>query len=205
MVPHLTTIIKYSSGRLIADFFQFSLAAFPLIYISNYYGLQTTAYFSVGITFVTIITPLFSFLGIILLPYISQAIARHEMAAANRLIMRLSILYTLAALVFIALLWLFTEFLTTLLFSSSYVSTIHLTRIMILAILPQAAYMLFRNTIDAISVVPYNAIILGICLLAMVVTFMQSVTPVHFAWAYVAVSGIQGLLSWITWMVLRKK
>jgi hypothetical protein len=76
---------------------------------------------------------------------------------------------------------------------------------MILAILPQAAYMLFRNTIDAISVVPYNAIILGICLLAMVVTFMQSVTPVHFAWAYVAVSGIQGLLSWITWMVLRKK
>ncbi len=205
LVPHLTTIIKYSSGRLIADFFQFSLAAFPLIYISNYYGLQTTAYFSVGITFVTIITPLFSFLGIILLPYISQAIARHEMAAANRLIMRLSILYTLAALVFIALLWLFTEFLTTLLFSSSYMPTIHLTRIMILAILPLAAYMLFRNTIDAISVVPYNAIILGICLLAMVVTFTQSVTPVHFAWAYVAVSGIQGLLSWITWMVLRKK
>ena len=157
------------------------------------------------INFVNIITPLFSFLGIILLPYISQAIARHKMAATNRLIMRLSILYTLAALVFIALLWLFTEFLTTLLFSSSYVSTIHLTRIMILAILPQAAYMLFRNTIDAISVVPYNAIILGICLLAMVVTFMQSVTPVHFAWAYVAVSGIQGLLSWITWMVLRKK
>ena len=31
LVPHLTTIIKYSSGRLIADFFQFSLAAFPLI------------------------------------------------------------------------------------------------------------------------------------------------------------------------------
>lgn len=202
---HLATIIKYSSGRLIADFFQFSLAAFPLIYISNILGLQATAYFSVGITFVTMITPLFSFLGIILLPYISQAIARHEMEAADRLITRLSLLYTLAAIVFIAILWLFTEFLTTLLFASSYVVTIHLTRIMIIAILPQAAYMLFRNTIDAVSVIPYNAIILGICLLSMIISFTLSTTPVQFAWAYVAVSTLQGFLSWITWTILRKK
>ena len=40
--PHLSTIIKYSSGRLVADFFQFSLAAFPLVFISNHQGLQTT-------------------------------------------------------------------------------------------------------------------------------------------------------------------
>lgn len=202
---HLVTIIKYSSGRLIADFFQFSLAAFPLIYISNSLGLQATAYFSVGITFVTMITPLFSFLGIILLPYISQAITRHEMEAADRLITRLSLLYSLAAIVFIAILWLFTEFLTTLLFASSYVVTIHLTRIMIIAILPQAAYMLFRNTIDAVSVIPYNALILGICLLCMIISFMLSTTPVQFAWAYVAVSILQGFLSWITWTIIRKK
>lgn len=202
---HLTTIVKYASGRLIADFFQFSLAAFPLIYISNTQGLQATAYFAVGITFITMIIPLFSFLGIILLPYISQAIARHEMTAANRLVNRLSLLYALAAICFIAILWLFTDFLTALLFSNDYVVTSQLTRIMILAILPQAAYMLFRNTIDAVSVVPYNAIILGICLAVMVAGFMLSVSPVHFAWAYVAVSALQGLLSWVTWMIVRKK
>jgi O-antigen/teichoic acid export membrane protein len=151
------------------------------------------------------ITPLFSFLGIILLPYISQAITRHEMEAADRLITRLSLLYSLAAIVFIAILWLFTEFLTTLLFASSYVVTIHLTRIMIIAILPQAAYMLFRNTIDAVSVIPYNALILGICLLCMIISFMLSTTPVQFAWAYVAVSILQGFLSWITWTIIRKK
>ena len=49
----LKTIVKYSSGRLIADFFLFSLSAFPLIYISKTQGLQPTAYYSVGITFVT--------------------------------------------------------------------------------------------------------------------------------------------------------
>lgn len=202
---HFATIFKYSSGRLVADFFQFSLAAFPLIYISNVFDLQNTAYFSVGITFVTMITPLFSFMGIILLPYVSQALARHEMAAANRLIHRLSLLYVAGALFFIAVLYLFTEWLTTLLFASDYVVTADLTRIMILSILPQAAYMLYRNTIDAVSVIPFNAILLGICLTAMVISFSLSTTLPQFAWAYFGVSCLQGLLAWLTWTFLRKK
>lgn len=202
---HLKTIVRYSSGRLVADFFQFSLAAFPLIYTSNKLGLLSTAYFSVGITFVTMITPLFSFMGIILLPYISNAIARHEMKSARRLVSRLSMLYVAVSILFIAALWLFTEFLTVLLFASSYVTTAHLTRIMILAILPQALYMLYRNTIDAVSVIPYNAIILGICLLMMVAGFKFSTDLSQFAWVYLAVSTLQGFLSWLTWMLLKKK
>ena len=205
LTPHLVTIVKYSSGRLVADFFQFSLAAFPLIYISNVMGLQDTAYFSIGITFVTMITPLFSFMGIILLPYVSKAIARHEMNSANHLIQRLLLIYVGSALFFIAVLYIFTGFLTTLLFSSSYVVTADLTRIMVLSILPQAAYMLYRNTIDAVSVIPYNAIILGICMLAMVVSFMLSTTLAQFAWAYFGVSLLQGLLSLITWQAIKHK
>lgn len=198
-------IIRYSSGRLVADFFQFSLAAFPLIYISNVLGLQPTAYFSVGIFFVTMITPIFSFMGIILLPYVSQAIARHEMTSATRFIHRLLLLYVCGSLFFIAVLSLFTEFLTTLLFAADYVVATDFTRIMVLSILPQAIYMLYRNTIDAVSVIPYNAIILGVCILAMVISFMLSTTLTQFAWAYLAVSLLQGLLSFITWQVIKTR
>ena len=162
LTSHLKTIIRYSSGRLVADFFQFSLSAFPLIYISNTQGLQMTAYFSVGIFFVTMVTPIFSFMGIILLPYVSQSIVRHEMAAANRLVSRLALTYVGASLLFMGFFYLFTKFLTNLLFTSDYLVATDLTRIMILSILPQAVYMLYRNTIDAVSVIPYNAIILGI-------------------------------------------
>lgn len=200
-----TTLIKYSSGRLVADFFQFSLAAFPLIYISNIQGLQTTAYFSVGIFFVTMVTPIFSFMGIILLPYVSQALARSEMATANRLIKRLAITYIGASLLFISVIYIFTELLTILLFSSDYVVTKDLTRIMILSILPQAVYMLYRNTIDAVSVIPFNAIFLGICLGVMVIGFILSTTLTHYAWVYLAVSTLQGLLAWGAWTLLSKK
>ena len=199
LTSHLKTIIRYSSGRLVADFFQFSLSAFPLIYISNTQGLQMTAYFSVGIFFVTMVTPIFSFMGIILLPYVSQSIVRHEMAAANRLVSRLALTYVGASLLFMGFFYLFTKFLTTLLFTSDYLVATDLTRIMILSILPQAVYMLYRNTIDAVSVIPYNAIILGICILAMIVSFSLSTTLTQFAWAYLGVSVLQGLLSWLTW------
>jgi O-antigen/teichoic acid export membrane protein len=202
---HLKTIVKYSSGRLVADFFQFSLAAFPLIYISNVQGLQTTAYFSVGIFFVTMVTPIFSFMGIILLPYVSQAIARHEMAAANHLIRRLALGYVGASLLISAVFLVFTRFLTTLLFTSDYLIATDLTRIMVLSILPQAIYMLYRNTIDAVSVIPYNAIILAICITAMVVCFRLSTTLSQFAWSYLAVSFLQGVLSWLTWQVIKNK
>ena len=203
LTSHLKTIIRYSSGRLVADFFQFSLSAFPLIYISNTQGLQMTAYFSVGIFFVTMVTPIFSFMGIILLPYVSQSIVRHEMAAANRLVSRLALTYVGASLLFMGFFFLFTKFLTNLLFTSDYLVATDLTRIMILSILPQAVYMLYRNTIDAVSVIPYNAIILGICILAMIVSFSLSTTLTQFAWAYLGVSVLQGLLSWIIWRTIK--
>ena len=203
LTSHLNTIIKYSSGRLLADFFLFSLSAFPLIYISNAQGLQSTAYYSVGITFVTMVTPLFSFMGIILLPYVSECIAKGEIKAANRLINRLTLLYLGASLLITLILYIFTSFLTYLLFAGSYVVATDLTRIMILAILPQAIYLLFRNPIDAIAVIPYNTIILGVCLVMMVVGFAFSTTITQFAWAYLGVSVLQGLLSWLTWLTVK--
>ncbi len=205
LFSHLRTIVKYSSGRLLADFFLFSLAAFPLIYISNSQGLQPTAYYSVGITFVTMVTPVFSFMGIILLPYVSECIAKHELKRANHFINRLAILYLGAAVVITIVFYLFISFLTTLFFADSYLTTTDLSRIMILSILPQAIYLLYRNPIDAVSVIPYNTIILGICLLAMVICFSLSTTLSQFAWAYLGVSCLQGLLSFFVWFAIKNK
>ena len=201
----LRTIVKYSSGRMVADFFLFSLSAFPLIYISNSLGLQPTAYYSVGVTFVTMVTPLFSFMGIILLPYVSECIAKKEFRKADHFINRLLLLYVASSLAITAVLYLFTGFLTWLFFSSAYLITTDLSRIMILAILPQTLYLLYRNPIDAVSVIPYNTIILGICLAVMIITFSFASTLTQLAWAYTAVSVLQGLLSWLTWLILSRK
>ena len=195
----LGTVVKYSSSRLIADFFLFSLSAFPLIYISNSVGLQYTAFFSVGITFVTMATPFFSFMGIILLPYVSKAIVRYELKETQVFIRKLAIIYYAAAIAVTIILYIFIQPLTTLFFTSSYIVASDVSRIMILSIIPQSIYLLYRNPIDAISVVPYNIVILGVCLASIVISFALSSTLTQFAFAYLAVSILQGLLSWLTW------
>ena len=95
--------------------------------------------------------------------------------------------------------------MTALLFARNYVAAGDLTRIMILAILPQALYLLYRNPIDAVAVVPYNTVILGICLTVMVVSFVWASTLTQYAWAYLTVSILQGLLSWLTWQIIQKR
>lgn len=200
----LNTVIRYSSGRLVADFFLFSLSAFPLIYISNSLGLQPTAYFSVGITFVTMVTPLYSFMGIILLPYVSESLANKDLQRANNFINKLTLAYLLSAIAIVAFIYVFINFLTSFFFSESYLMTSDLSRIMILSVLPQAIYLLYRNPIDAISVIPYNTIILGISLIAMIFAFSHFSSLVQLAWSYVAVSLLQGVLSWITWHIIKK-
>ena len=197
--------MKYSSGRLLADFFLFSLAAFPLIFISNTRGLQPTAFFSVGITFVTMVTPLFSFMGIILLPYVAECIAKGEMRTANKFVNRLAMLYLVSSLLIMAVLYFFMDFLTSFFFSESYLTTTDLSCIMILSILPQAIYRLYRNPIDAISVIPYNTIILGTCLTLMIISFYLSRTLTQLAWAYLIVSCLQGVLSLLTWQIIKNR
>lgn len=201
----LSTIIRYSPGRLLADFFLFSLSAFPLVYVSNRMGLQPAAYYSIGITLVTMVTPFFAFMGVILLPYVSERIASNELRAADRLIGRLTLLYIAASLLLTLVFYVFIGFLINLFFSNSYTESASLARIMILSILPQALYLLYRNPIDAVSVVPYNTIILGTCLGVMTVSFFLSSTLTQLAWAYSGVSVLQGTLSWLAWRVLLKK
>lgn len=203
--PHLITIIRYSSGRLLSDFFQFSLTAFPLIYISSFHGLQSTAYFSVGITFITMTTPLFSFMGIIMLPYASQSIAQNEFLKAKRLISKLTLLYLCTSTILIAVFYIFMRLLILLFFAKEYLTAISLSRLLIFSILPQAIYLLYRNTIDAVSFFPYNTITLGICLVLMAISFSLCNTLTQYAWSYLIISTLQGILSFITWHLAKKK
>jgi O-antigen/teichoic acid export membrane protein len=150
------------------------------------------------------VTPLYSFMGIILLPYVSESIAKNNLQEADRFVNKLALFYFTSAIVIIAFFYVFIGLLTSIFFSNSYLITTDLSRIMILSVLPQTIYLLYRNPIDAISVIPYNTIILGVCLIVMVLSFCISSTLTQLAWAYVAVSVLQGILSWITWHMIKK-
>lgn len=201
----LKEAFSYSAPRMVGDFFLFSINAFPVIYIGYYHRFSDVAYFSVGLTFVTLGTSLFSILGYILLPYVSGALARHEMRQAGRSINKLLFIYTATTIVLSLAFILFLPFMIRLFFSANYLVATDITRIMLLAILPQSIYLLYRNPIDAISKTPYNTLNLGICLAIMVFAFYQLNTLQHFAYAFLGVCTLKGAISILTWEVLKKK
>ena len=120
-VKNIGDIIKkisiYSFPRLIGDFFLFSLTAFPLLYIAQEGTFADVSYFSVGSTFVNLMSTVFSFLGVILLPRVSIALAQDQLNKVKSLISKLSIAYLVGAIALVTIFYVFTSLLIQLFFS----------------------------------------------------------------------------------------
>ncbi|MBP5502586.1 MAG: lipopolysaccharide biosynthesis protein [Bacteroidales bacterium] len=199
------TVAKYALPRLWGDFFLFAFQAFPLIYISQQFDYKSVSYYSVGITIITLGTAFYSFLGYILLPYVSECLAKGRIDDAVRKVNYFTVMYILSALAVMATFYFLTGFMIKLLFTDEYLAAEHLTQIMILAILPQALYLLYRNPVDAVSVFPFNTILLGVAFAALVAVFYCATTMEGLAWGYVAVSWLQGVGAFGVWNVIKRK
>lgn len=198
-------ITTYSFPRLIGDLFLFFMPAFPLYYLNNYYSLTDVAYFSVGTSIVTMATPVFSVLGTILLPYIAKNIAQNNILSTALKVRRLMLYYMACAVVIVTLFFIFMPLMIKIFFSTKYLATIGIDRILVLSIISEALYLLYRNPLDAASKVPYNTIILGISLALLITSFYIVKDLQSLAIAYVAVSVFKGFCSYVVWACIVRK
>lgn len=195
----------YSFPRLIGDFFLFAYSAFPVIYIGNHLDLEQASYYSVGVSLVTIVTPLFSFLGIVLLPSISRMIANGQFAVANNIVTRVAFVYAGIAIALTVGLFFEMDLLIHIFFADKYLVASKIGRIIAISLLPQSMYYLYRNPNDAASVFPFNTIILAVCFCLLVVGFLFFDSIVQYAYIYLLVSIVQCLLSLLVWYYYSRK
>lgn len=201
----MKTIAVYSTPRLIGDFLLFSFSAFPVLYLSQVMSMSDVAYYSVGLTIINMVTPFFSFLGVILLPYVSGAMSNGRFSEAQRLIRRLSKWYIALATVLTVLFGLFMPVLIRLFFSPDYVVCKDISMILLLSVLPQSMYLLYRNPIDAVSTIPYNTMILLLSCIVLIVLFSFSSSLSDYSYSFVFASFVQGGLSILVWLLINKK
>ncbi len=201
----MKTILVYTSPRLVGDFFLFSFSAFPVIYLSYALSMTDVAYFSVGLTVVNMATPIFSFLGIVLLPYVSGAIAKGLFNDAQKLIQRLSFWYIVLSILITLFFWLFMPYIIRIFFSQDYVMSKDISRILLLSIIPQSMYLLYRNPIDAVATFPYNTLILIVSCIVLFLLFSVSKTLSDYSYSFVCASLVQGCLSVLSWKMLKNK
>lgn len=201
----LVVIARYSLPRLVGDFFLFAYSAFPVIYIGNKFGLYSASFYSVGVSLVTMVTPIFSFLGVILLPAVSRLFSENRLKDANRIVSKLALGYSAIALMMTVLLFLGMRYLILIFFSEDYINATYIGRVISLSLLPQAMYLLYRNPNDAVSEVPFNTIIVGVSFLILVLGLFRSSSLEQCAYVYLYAAIFQGLTSFLTWFVLIKK
>lgn len=203
--PQLKTLFKYGIPRLVGDFFLFSFAAFPLIAINQKIGIRASSYFATGITLTAIITPFFSFLGMILLPYVSTSIAQNKFKQADLFIKQLTIAYAILSVFAILILWFGMDIFIKLFFSAEFLPSAPISRILIVSILFESIYLLLRNPLDAVSHFPNNTVNLIISFIVLIVLFSFSKTLEEFAVSFLLATALKSGISFFTWQWCRKK
>jgi len=203
-IVKIKELSTYSIPRLLGDFLLFAMSAFPLIYIGERLSMDDTSFFSVSITLFTLTTPIFSFLGVILLPYIARLVADSKTGDAKKIINKLLKYYIVLAVAINVIMFIFMKWMILIFFSADYYEALLPSRIISFALTPAAIYYLYRNPIDAVSVRPYNTYILTVCFILLVIGFTFATNLNQFAYVYLGVYIFQGISSWITWELITK-
>jgi O-antigen/teichoic acid export membrane protein len=200
----LKMLTKYGMPRMIGDFFLFSFWAFPLIYLNQHLDIRATSYFSVGLTLLGMLTPVFSMLGMVLLPWVSSAMAGDRFPQAEKLMGKLMWIFPVLAAVAALLVGWGMELFIRLFFDAAFLPAVTIARILLFSLVFESIYLLLRNPIDAISTRPYNTWNMLMSLVVLVGLFAVGRTLTDFAYAFLAATVLKAALSMATWQKCRK-
>jgi O-antigen/teichoic acid export membrane protein len=208
-IKELYTYIKelwsFGYSRMMGDFLLFSLTTLPLLIINFKFGSIDSAYFSVAITLTSMISPIFSYIGVILLPKVSQAISENKISDIISLVNKFLLMYVLFSLLVIVIIYFFDDMLIRLFFSKSYLQSKDILIIISFSILPNSIYLLLRNPIDAFSKTPYNTYNLVLSSTIGFIVMFWSKNLVEISKAYVLLQFLLGTISFFIWQKLKIK
>lgn len=202
------TIIKelswFGFPRMIGDFFLFSLSAVPLFVMSQKFGVLQASMLTVAVTLTSMITPFFSYLGMVFLPKLSSLYGERNIREIRRIVNLFLIAFIGISLVFTLALILLDDWLIPLFFSNSYMKASGMIVIVSYSMIPNAMYLLLRNPIDVLSKVPYNTFNLIIACTIGFVMMYCSKQIVDLLYAYVFIFVWLGVVSYLIWLKLLK-
>lgn len=198
-------ILPFGSTRLFGDFVLFSFNALPLIFSNSLFGIKQTAFFSVGIMISNMITPLFGFLGMILLPYVSEHAANNNHSHLKTTVNKLMLLYITISIIMTTVISLLLNSFISFFFNADYLEAKGIANILIWIIVVQAIYLLLRNPLDAVSKFPLNTINLIVSFIFMVILFIYSNSMAQLSYSFLLANVLLALLSIISWYYIYPK
>lgn len=198
-------LFSFGYTRMFGDLILFSIGVIPLIIINNKFGLKENAYFSTATMLNTLITPFFSYIGIILLPKASKALVEKQYSYLKKTVNKFLFIYIAISVLFIAFFYFFNHILILILFSKDYLVVSKYIIVTSFTILPNSIYLLLRNVNDALDNRPYNTFSLLISSSIGFLLMFFSTTFDYLIISFVIMYLILGILSFLNWTYLKNK
>jgi O-antigen/teichoic acid export membrane protein len=198
-------LLRYGLPRTVGDFLLFSFAAYPLIAINHRFDTTVAGLFSVAIAINTMITPLFSFMGTILLPRTSASYATNNIKPMLRIINKIALGYVLLALAMAIIITCFSPVIIRIFFDNNFLEASPMCIIISWALIPNAIYLLLRNPLDALSVFPHNTFNLLVSFVVLAVGMHYADTAKTFCGVYLLSYVVIAIMSCISWTVCKKR
>lgn len=197
----LKELLCFCLPRVPGEVVLFSLNVFPLIILNEKLGALATGGFVVALIINGAVAPLYGLTGTVLLPYVSRLMGESgDVSAANSKINKLMLIYVLSSLVIIGGVYCFAEYIIWILFDNSYMVYAPQVKLIILAVLPNAIYLLLRNPLDAASVMPYNTINLIVAFgILMGVLYLGNTVDTYIG-GFIGAYTYLGISSWMCWL-----
>ena len=121
-IIYMKELWNYGYSRLIGDIFLFLLNTIPIIVINKKFGLLSSAYFASAILLSSLVKPILSYVGVILLPKISKLNSLKQKKEITKLVNKFLFLFIIISIVVIIFIYLFKTLLLSVFFSASFVS-----------------------------------------------------------------------------------
>ncbi|MFO7697377.1 MAG: hypothetical protein R6X16_09500 [Anaerolineae bacterium] len=191
-------LVVYGLPRVPGEVGWFGFLAVPVVVVGRQAGMATAGLFSAALSVVQLISSLFTFLSVILLPKVAGLLSLGRVAIARRLVSRTVAAVAVAAsglaLVLIAAARIWVPYLL----DSTTAEAIAIGRVCCAAGIPLSLHIVLRSPVDAASAFPHNAVNLLISL-GIILAVLFAVPTANPAISVAVGSGVLAVLSWRAW------
>jgi O-antigen/teichoic acid export membrane protein len=187
-------LLGYGLPRVPGEFALGALLALPVTLAARFAGVAEAGYVGLGVAVVQMVGSVFAPLGQVLLPMVSARArqAHHDLVGEVSRLTWICVGLAALALVGIELL---AGLGVTLYLGPAFVPAVPLVRITVLGAVPYVAYVVLRNILDALHVVPLNAKNLVIALAGFLAGAFLNPSPVGVTASFAVSLGILGGLT----------
>ena len=174
---------KYSIKRVPGDIAYSLVFYLPVLFSTHIYDVNIAAFLSFSLSYLNLHAAIYSPIGIILLPKLSELLGQKHYKDFKKYV-NLLLIFTIISAIILTIInfTILSNFVISKFFGKDYLKYIMITKIITLSILPFVFFIIFRNVFDAYYVSPVNAynIIISIIIFVTTFTFSKFILKINF-------------------------